>query len=153
MLSALVEEPGIVQPDAAAAEVVAGVLRAQVRRVRKAARHVDGTDDAYHALRKAARRMRYVAEAVAEAAPGLYPTAVDDLARAGDRLHDALGGHRDSAMFAEHVVREGVLAARAGERSDPYDLIAALARAEAASQLATVPKALRGLRDAASGLP
>jgi CHAD domain-containing protein len=153
MLSSLVEEPGIVQPEAAAEEVVAGVLRAQARRVRKAARRVDGTDDAYHALRKAARRMRYVAEAVAESAPGLYPSAVDDLARAGDRLHDALGGHRDAVLFAEHVAREGVLAARAGERSEAYDLIAALARADAASQLATVPKALRGLRAAASGLP
>jgi len=153
MLRAFVDAPAIVGADTPAAEVAAEVLRVQARRVGKAAHRLDGTDEAYHVLRKAARRLRYVAEAVADAAPGLYAADVEDLARAGDALHDSLGGHRDALLFAEHVVREGVRAARSGERSDAYAFIEAIARTDAESHLRRLPEALQRLRAAASDLP
>ena len=142
----------IVDPERTAATVLTDVLQTQAKRVRKAGRRLDGTDERYHDLRKAARRAKYVAEAVAEAAPGLWDDEVEVLAGAGDDLHDALGDHRDGMLLAHHARREGALAARAGERSDIYDTIAARAQATAEEHLADVASALSRLRDAASDL-
>jgi CHAD domain-containing protein len=153
MMRTFVDAPAIVGADTPVAEVAAEVLRTQARRVTKAAHRLDGTDDAYHALRKSARRLRYVAEAVADAAPGLYAADVADLAAAGDALHESLGGHRDATLFAEHVVREGIRAARAGERSDAYPFIEAIVRTDAETHLRRLPDALQRLRAAASDLP
>lgn len=152
LLRAFADPPVIADPDAPAEEPVAAVLTAQARRVLKAADRADGTDAAYHELRKAARRARYVAEAVAEAAPGLFDAEAAALAEAGDALHDALGSHRDGILFAEHVRRAGVLAARAGEPVGLYDRIAAEAEEAAEEHLSAVPKALDRLQDAASRL-
>jgi CHAD domain-containing protein len=143
----------VVEPDRDAAPVLSDVLQAQTKRVLKAGRHLDESDERYHDVRKAARRAKYVAEAVADAAPGLWTTKVEALAEAGDDLHDALGDHRDGVLLARHARREGALAARAGERSDAYDTLAELAQAAAEKQLAEVGPALRRLKDAASDLP
>lgn len=142
----------IVDPERTAATVLTDVLQTQAKRVRKAGRRLDGTDERYHDLRKAARRAKYVAEAVAEAAPGLWDDEVEVLAGAGDDLHDALGDHRDGMLLAYHARREGALAARAGERSDIYDTIAVRAQTTAEEHLADVASALSRLRDAASDL-
>jgi CHAD domain-containing protein len=138
--------------DEKAAPFIAAVLAAQARRVRKAAGRIDGSEESYHAVRKSARRLRYVAEAVARSAPGLYETQVEELAGVGEALHDALGGHRDAVLFADHVARESVLAARAGEWIEAYPAIEASARAAAAERLAELPHALHRLRRAASDL-
>ncbi len=143
----------VVEPERPAADVLGAVLSAQARRVENAQSRLDGGEERYHDLRKAARRMRYVAEAVAEAAPGLFVKQVAALAAAGDGLHDALGAHRDALLLAQQVRREGALAGRAGEASDAYDMIGARARDEAAKQLDVLPPAMRRLRAAASRLP
>jgi CHAD domain-containing protein len=143
----------VVEPDRPAAPVLSDVLQSQTKRVLKVGRHLDESGERYHDLRKAARRAKYVAEAVAEAAPGLWTTKVEALAAAGDDLHDALGEHRDGMLLSRHAQREGALASRAGERSDAYDTVAALAQAAAEKQLAEVGPALRRLKDAASDLP
>ncbi|MFC8682092.1 CHAD domain-containing protein [Microbacterium ureisolvens] len=143
----------VVEPERKAAPVLSDVLQAQTKRVLKAGRRLDESDEHYHDVRKAARRAKYVAEAVAEAAPGLWTDKVEALAAAGDDLHDALGDHRDGMLLARHARRQGALAARAGERSDAYDTIADLAQSAAEEKLAEVPKALRQLKDAASDLP
>ncbi|KHK96185.1 hypothetical protein LK09_16250 [Microbacterium mangrovi] len=153
MLRVLVEAPGIADPDAAAAGVIASVLRQQARRVRKAARRLDGTNDGYHELRKAARRMRYVAETVAEVDPELDRPEFADLAAAGEGLHDVLGNHRDAVLVADQVARQATLAIRAGERPDPFAVVEELARADAAAHLAAVPEAVQNLRSAVSALP
>jgi len=143
----------VVDPDRPAADVMAAALSKQARRVRRAKSRLDGSDEAHHELREAARRTKYVAEAIAEAAPDLFATEVQEIAAAGDDLHDALGAHRDATLLAHRVRREAALAGRAGEPSDLYEEVADVALADAAHQLADVPSALRRLRAAASGLP
>ncbi|MEV4687465.1 CHAD domain-containing protein [Microbacterium sp. LWH3-1.2] len=147
-------DPAVVDdPDQPAADVFAAVLAKQAQRVAKAEARLDGSDDAHHELRKAARRTRYVAEAIADVAPDLFPQEVEAIAEAGDDLHDALGGHRDAMLLAHRVAHEGALAGRAGELSDAYDTIAGLLRDEAEKRLAEVSPALRKLKAAASRLP
>lgn len=143
----------VIEPDRPALPVLAELLQAQAKRVRTAERRLDGSDERYHVLRKAARRAKYVAEAVADAAPELLTKEVEALADAGDDLHDALGAHRDGMLLAHRARREGALASRAGERSAAYDTIADLAQATAEEHLAGVASALARLRDAASDLP
>lgn len=160
LLGAFLEDPGIVRTDAPAGEILIGVLEKQARRARKAARRLDGTTAAYHALRKAGRRLRYVAEAIvpevadlsADGEAGLSVDVVDALAHAGDLLHDALGDHRDAVLFAEHVARQGVLASRAGESVGPFERIEMLAQKDASAHLDALPEALKKLRRAASRL-
>jgi len=142
----------VVDGEADAEPLVAAVLAKQTGRVQKAARRLDGTTEGYHDLRKAARRLRYVAEAIAEVAPDLHTSQVQALAEAGDALHDALGGHRDDVLFAEHVAREASRALRAGEPTDAYARIEAEALIAAADHLTEIPKALRHLREAAADL-
>ncbi|MBW9110597.1 CHAD domain-containing protein [Microbacterium ureisolvens] len=143
----------VAEPERDAAPVLSDVLQSQTKRVLRVGRHLDESDERYHDLRKAARRAKYVAEAVAEAAPGLWTKKVEALAEAGDDLHDALGDHRDGMLLAYRARHEGALAGRAGERADVYDTIADLAQKAAEEHLADVPKALRRLEDAASDLP
>ncbi|HKP08895.1 MAG TPA: CHAD domain-containing protein [Microbacterium sp.] len=145
--------PGVVEPDRPAADVLAKVLAKQARRVEKAEDRLDGSDEAHHDLRKAARRTRYVAEAIGGVAADLFPEQVEAIADAGDDLHDALGAHRDAMLLAHRVAHEGALAGRAGELSDAYETIADLLRADAEERLQEVPSALRKLKAAASRLP
>ena len=140
------------EPDRPAEDVLAAAVAKQARRVQKAEARLDDTDDSYHEVRKAARRMRYVAEAVADAAPDVRAKEVEALAAAGDDLHDALGAYRDATLLAERVSHEGVLAGRAGEPSEAYDKIAAVVRDAAAEQLDAVPDAMKRLKAAASRL-
>ncbi|MGU3644097.1 CHAD domain-containing protein [Microbacterium sp. C23T] len=153
LLREFVDSAVVAEPDRSAADVLAAVLATQARRVEKAEGRLDGSDQAHHELRKAARRTRYVAEAIADVAPDLFPTQVEAIADAGDDLHDALGAHRDAMLLARRVSHEGALAGRAGELSDAYETIARLAREEAEERLEEVPSALRKLKEAASRLP
>lgn len=145
MLRALVDAAFVVDPGRPAAGVLAAALSRQAHRVRKAEGRLDGSDEAYHDLRKAARRTRYVAEAVADAVPDLYPKKVGGIASAGDDLHDALGGHRDAMLLAYRLRREEALAGRAGEPSAVYARVADIARDDAAARLEAVPSAMRRL--------
>lgn len=140
------------EPDRDAASFVAAVLREQARRVRRAVRRLDDSPESYHAVRKAARRLRYVAEAIGRSAPGLFPEQVADLAAAGDALHDALGKHRDGLLFAEHVEREAARAAHATEPTTDYEVIAANARRDAEEHLRALPAAVARLKAAAASL-
>jgi CHAD domain-containing protein len=141
-------DPGVADPSADAASAVAEVLARQARRVRRAARRLDGSEEAYHRVRKAGRRLRYVALAVAEADPGLRPEAVHRLAKAGAKIQHALGRHRDDLLFAQHVARQSAIAAHAGEPTDAYAVIEAEARASAAENLAVLPSARKRLKKA-----
>lgn len=153
LLREFVDPAVVVEPDRPAAAVLATVLAKQARRVEKAEGRLDGSDEAYHELRKAARRTRYVAEAIADVAPDLFPPQVEAIADAGDDLHDALGAHRDAMLLARRVSHEGALAGRAGEPSEAYETIADLLRDEAEERLKEVPPALKLLKAAASRLP
>lgn len=153
----LVRECGLTlridEPDAPAAAVYADVLRREARRVRRAAKRADGSLENLHELRKAGRRLRYVAEAVDAAAPGMLGDAPRRLARAGSRVHRALGDHRDLELLAARAEALRVRAFRAQEATAPYDAVAAASRRRAERSLARAPKAARRVRKAAKKLP
>lgn len=153
VLRRFVEEMHVVAHGSPATAVLAEVLRAQVKRVRKAERRLDDSAERFHDLRKAARRARYVAEAIADAVPDFLPKPVQAIAEAGDDLHDALGGHRDLTLLARHARQEGARAAHAGQWSEDYETLAALADDAAEDLLSDVGPAVRQLRAAASDLP
>ncbi|MGN6200765.1 CHAD domain-containing protein [Humibacter sp.] len=107
-------EPG---PDAGrgALDVVAPALTTAAGKVATAAHRAKGRDlDELHALRKAARRLRYAAEAV-EGVRRTRPEngphrsraeAADEfaaLARAAEAVQDVLGEHRDDILLARQV--------------------------------------------------
>jgi CHAD domain-containing protein len=144
--------PAVLVPDAEAVPVFERLLHREVRRVRRAARRLDGSMDRYHDLRKAGRRLRYLAEAVDAAEPALFGPALADLGAAGKRVHDLLGEHRDELLFAERLDRARIRAARAGESTLPYDELADAARERAHVRLAKTAAAVRRVRDAARAL-
>ncbi|MEN2740369.1 CHAD domain-containing protein [Microbacterium sp. X-17] len=145
--------PALIEPDADAADVFEKLLRQAARRVRRAARHLDGSMERYHDLRKAGRRLRHLAEALTAAAPQLFGEAVEQLADAGKRLHDVLGDHRDEVLFAQLVDRARTHAVRAGEEPAPYDVMAAAARERARERIEQLPAAVRRVRRADQALP
>ncbi|MDR6970231.1 CHAD domain-containing protein [Leifsonia shinshuensis] len=91
------------------------VARKGLRRAARRVLRVEGERlEERHAARKAARRLRYAAEAVADDLGG---DAVR-LAEAAEELQDALGEHRDLVLLArhlrEHAELDGLPAVRAG---------------------------------------
>lgn len=132
--------------DAVAAKAVGRQARRVLRRADAAAA---GDEEARHALRKAARRLRHTAEAVApvDGAP------VDkDRARAlgmlGHEVQSALGDHRDALLLAAHARLAAGTAGAADATS--YELVAEHAeeRAKAALERLDAPLAdLRGRVD------
>ncbi len=157
-LHRLAEDPGLRVGDVAAAPALTGILRHEARRVRRAwrrvlrdqERHADGPR--VHELRKAGRRLRYVAEAIGAAAPDLAAAEVAALAEAGDLLHSTLGDRRDAAVLIRHVRREQVRARRAGEATEGYERMLAELTGPADAE-DRVAAAVRGIRDAARALP
>jgi CHAD domain-containing protein len=129
------------------------------RSLRRAARarEVEGGDTlpALHSARKAARRLRYAAEA-AHAGGGIRSRAelerVAALAAAAEAVQDALGDHRDSANFAEHVLAESVRAHSAGESTFSYGVLYTAARRAADDAQAGAEGAITSLRRATKKL-
>ncbi|WP_158296506.1 CHAD domain-containing protein, partial [Nocardioides albidus] len=109
--------------DRAAGRVTAAVLRREVGRVLD--RAVAG--ETSHEVRKAARRLRHVAEVVGDR----------DLARAGKEIQGRLGEHRDAVLLAGHLGAAGAPAV-------------AVAHVEAAASRALdgLPEAIDALRAA-----
>ncbi|MEZ3161709.1 CHAD domain-containing protein [Microbacterium sp. BWT-B31] len=130
------------EPDTDAADVRA-VVRDEVRRVRRAANRSDGSIESLHAVRKAGRRLRYVAEALSDAAPELFGEDCAEFAEAGEAIHDVFGNHRDVLVFLEQLQLTRARAGRAGERVESYDLLVSRAQqrvGEFASELGDVLK-------------
>lgn len=103
-----------------------------------------------HELRKAARRLRYAAEAVTQPPVELFGDAAVALAEAGDAIHDVLGDHRDELLFAEHLRRSAAHAAHAGRPADTLVRLAEDADDRAAAHLAKLPDATDDLIEAAA---
>ncbi|GAA1470007.1 CHAD domain-containing protein [Microbacterium thalassium] len=153
LLAEFARHPLLVDPAARARDALAEALRREARRVRDAAGRVDGTIASYHAVRKAGRRLRYLAEAVRDAAPELFGAEVDELAEAGDDIHGSLGDHRDALVFAHTLEQARALAGRAGEPVLVYDELLADAHARAGAKLESLDPALAAVRHAAHRLP
>jgi CHAD domain-containing protein len=84
-------------------------LRNDLRRVlkrAKAANRADSDDDRLpllHEVRKAAKRLRYAAEAVSQGDAAVFGKKTRTLAGAAEAVHDLLGEHRDSVMMQRHL--------------------------------------------------
>lgn len=116
--------------------VLDAALRQSARRLRRrltAARRASEADRALalHAVRKAAKRVRYAAET-----GGGEMSHVSKLARAAEKVQTALGEVQDTVVTREYSRRFGIAAAAAGESSFTYGRLHALeqARAERATQ-------------------
>lgn len=110
-----------VKATAAADEVVPPAIRKQSKRVLKRARRADAESDPtekvalLHRTRKAAKRLRYMAEAVTEGDSAVFGKRLRRIASAANNVHDVLGDHRDSAQLQEHLRSA---AARSGHAFD-----------------------------------
>lgn len=124
-----------------ARKVAAKAVRAQVRRVLVRADRLerDGTEEAVHAVRRAARRLRHAADAV-EGVPRIQWAGA--AGARGQHIQGILGDHRDALLLADHV-RE----CAAGERdAAAYALVVAHAEALAETAMAGLEGALEDLR-------
>lgn len=131
-----------------ASDVVPPALEKDLRRVlkrAKAARHAD-TDEGQilllHEVRKAAKRLRYAAEAVSQGDAAVFGKRTVKLASAAEAVHDLLGEHRDSLLMQRHL-RES---AGAGAHAFDYGVLHEVERHGATLCLADYPAALRELR-------
>lgn len=130
---------------------LARLLDREARRAAKRARRLPdgaGAED-LHDLRKAARRLRYAAEAVTQPPVELFGERAVALAEAGDEIHDVLGDHRDELLFAEHLRRAAAHEAHAGRPGDALHRLADDADARADRHLGRLPDAVDDLLDAA----
>lgn len=153
LLDEAAEHPLLADPTASARDTLAGVLGHEARRVRRAAKGVDGSLDAFHVLRKAGRRLRYNAEAIAAVAPELFGDELDGLAAGGDDIHDMLGDHRDGLILTRSLEIARAQARRAGEPAAAYDVLIAHVHREAERSLEGLDDVVRRVRRAAAELP
>ena len=87
----------------------------RVRNATKAARQAAGAnrDDALHRIRKAAKRLRYVAAA----------TGDSEVAERSKVIQSLLGDHQDSVVSREHLLQQADAAHAAGEDTFTYGLL------------------------------
>jgi CHAD domain-containing protein len=86
------------------AELVSGdVLLAQADRVLGQSDDYLTDRDAAHAVRKAGRRLRHVADAVTKPPAAVLGDDARALGAGGGRIQRLLGDHRDAVLLAEHV--------------------------------------------------
>jgi CHAD domain-containing protein len=138
--------------DAKSKKVFRRLLRGEADRVARAARRSDGSIERLHDVRKAARRLRYLAEAVDRADPELLGGDARRVGRSAKRVHKLLGHHRDDLLLAERANDLHRRAFTAQEDTRPYDAVAALAAERAEAHLKDVPKALKKVKKAARRL-
>ncbi|AWB87763.1 CYTH and CHAD domain-containing protein [Mycetocola zhujimingii] len=111
-----------------AKKVVRKTIRREIRRVKKRADAIGnaGTDleVQLHAVRRAARRLRYVAETVAGKKG--FGSKYERVAKAGELVQDTLGEHHDSVLFGQHLVLTANRADAEGERTFVYGVLAGI---------------------------
>ena len=106
-------------PTTAGAEHV--TIASSYRKVRKAANRAkaaeadgpDAHDHAVHRIRKAAKRLRYVAAA----------TGQRSVERQSKEIQTLLGDHQDSVVSREHLLRQADAAHAAGEDTFTYGVL------------------------------
>jgi len=151
-LAAFAADPPIALAIGAKPKTLLKVARQDVRRLKRAARRSDGSIASLHEVRKAGRRLRYVAEALHDADPDVFGVDVEELAAAGEGVHDALGDHRDELIFVQRLELTRAQAGRAGERVQHYDALISRSMERAADRLDGLGDALDRVRRAASAL-
>lgn len=107
---------------------VPGLLRRDVRRLRRAAKAVDEASDVetrdrnLHEVRKKAKRLRYAAES----AVPLFGRRAKKLSRRAKRIQEVLGAHQDSVVACEKLTELKAQAEQEGESGVTYDRLLAL---------------------------
>lgn len=76
-----------------------------------------------HEVRKEAKRLRYAVTAVRDAAGLEWGTELVERMKAAKKLQEALGIHRDSIMFQEHVLTTARRAEKRGEDTFGYGIL------------------------------
>jgi CHAD domain-containing protein len=126
------------------------VLRQESRRARRRLKRADRSDlGGLHGARKAARRLRYVAEALSEGDSPVLGGKARALAESAEAVQDVLGEHRDATLFAERLERTAQQATEAGEDASDYAALIAEEREHARSAADALEPAARDLRRAA----
>jgi CHAD domain-containing protein len=150
-LDELIARPPIM-PDAMAdaRHELRDALRLQLGRARKRLARAHKNDLAsIHEARKAARRLRYVAESLSEGAGGVLGKRTRAIAHAGHELQRASGDHRDAVLYFDHLEETARAAAEAGEDTAGYGTLADAERREARAafdRFTAAAKKLRRLR-------
>lgn len=107
---------------------------------------------ALHSARKAARRLRFAADAVSAGGTAVLGKKYRHISREAERVQDALGDHRDSALFVEHLLTTSDSAHEAGENTFVYGAMSVRAQHRGAASLNESPKALKRLDRRAESL-
>ena len=134
--------------DRPARDVVRLALSRDTKKVFSAANvaELTSTEDerieALHEVRKAAKRLRYAAEAVTKDDTAVFGGAVRDLGAAAEGIHDLLGEHRDGSIMQQHL-RD---AAASSSRAFDHGVLFEIERHSAALCLADYPAALKVLK-------
>jgi CHAD domain-containing protein len=130
--------------------VLGALLAREARRAVVRASGVDATSAAVqlHAVRRAGRRVRYAAEALAEVAGDVFGAPERRLAAAGERIQDVLGDHRDQVLFAEYLRRSSAGEARSEQERAVLERLAVAAQGRAVARISELDSAVRELRRA-----
>ena len=128
------------------------VARREAHRVRRAVKRSDGSVESLHDVRKAGRRLRYVAEALRKASPDDFGEEFVELAAGGEDVHDALGDHRDELIFITRIEIARARAGRAGELVEHYDQLIERSTQRAQDSLDGLDGAVKRMRKAAADL-
>jgi CHAD domain-containing protein len=122
-------------------------LRRQARRaLKRLARAHEDDLVSMHEARKAARRMRYVAESLSDGAGAVLGKKTRILADAGHELQSASGDHRDAVLYVAHLDDIAGAAAEAGEDTAGYGALADVERRQARAALDRFEAAAEELR-------
>ncbi len=133
---------------ASARTAIPPALARDLNRVLRTAKAADAAQteseriELLHATRKAAKRLRYAAEAVSAGVAGVFGRRVRTVAAAAEAIHDLLGEHRDSSLMQEYLRAT----ARSGEHAFDYGVLHEVERHGAALCLADYPGALGDLK-------
>lgn len=126
------------------------VLREQSKRARKRLERAEsGEIAALHEARKAARQLRYVAEALSSGVAPIFGGKVRAIGDAAHEVQKVIGDHRDSLLFVERLDETAREATEAGENAQDYGALAHAERANARAALDGLRGAVKKLKAAA----
>ncbi|MBF6330319.1 CHAD domain-containing protein [Nocardia transvalensis] len=133
-------------------DVFSTVLRKDFRRLRRLARaEPDVPEDEriehLHEIRKAAKRLRYSAEAAA----GVLDGPAEELARRAKKLQSVLGDHRDAVESTATIQARAAAARKRGTDTAPYDELCRAEADAARKALDKYPVAVAFLQDEFEG--
>ena len=124
------------------------LARRAVRRAVRRSRHVDGSLEALHDARKAAKRARYIIEELDRADVLRSASSLRKAAKRASAVHDAIGAHRDLELVLGQLPFESVRGTAAGENAFVYGVLAERGAREADRLLRRARKAVDRFRAA-----